>query len=128
MQQEVFFSMQQALNAQAADRCLPHRRARSCQAWSGVLPAARQHDKLCRAPYGPPVIAMLTKKSAQEALLLSPESSSLYVQSSYDSTASVEDDSFVELRLTASCGGVLGRVKVFEDASFSFSPHEVYRA
>ena len=68
---------------------------------------------------------MLRKKSAQEALLFSPENSSLYVQSSYDSTVSIEDDSYVELRLTASCGGVLGRVKVFEDASFSFSPHEV---
>ena len=68
---------------------------------------------------------MLRKKNAQEALLLSPESSSLYAQSSYDSTFSVEDDSYVELRLTASCGGILGRVKIFEDASFSFSPHEV---
>ena len=68
---------------------------------------------------------MLRKKNAQEALLLSPETSSLYAQSSYDSTFSVEDDSFVELRLTASCGGILGRVKIFEDASFSFSPHEV---
>ncbi len=117
--------MQQALNAQAAKRCLPHRRVRSYQAWGGVLPAVRQRDKLCRAPYGPRVIAMLRKKSAQEALLLSPENSSLYVQSSYDSTGSIEDDSYVELRLTASCGGVLGRVKVFEDASFSFLPHEV---
>ena len=68
---------------------------------------------------------MLRKKSAQEALLLSPESSSLNVQSSYDSTGSIEDDSYVELRLTASCGGVLGRVKVFEDASFTFLPHKV---
>ncbi len=68
---------------------------------------------------------MLRKKSAQEALLLSPDSSSLNVQSSYDSTGSNEDDSYVELRLTASCGGVLGRLKVFEDASFSFLPHEV---
>ncbi|KAL0029421.1 hypothetical protein WJX77_006321 [Trebouxia sp. C0004] len=42
---------------------------------------------------------MLRKKSAQDALLLSPENPSF-------------------------CGGVLGRVKVFEDASFSFSPHE----
>ncbi|KAL0044874.1 hypothetical protein WJX82_000765 [Trebouxia sp. C0006] len=67
---------------------------------------------------------MLRKKSAQEALLLSPESSSLNVQSSYDSTGSIEDDIYVELRLTASCGGVLGRVKVFEDASFTFLPHE----
>lgn len=117
--------MQQALNAQAANRCLPHCRARNCQAWSGALPAPRQRDKLCRALHGPRVIAMLRKKSAQEALLLSPESSSLNVQSSYDSTGSIEDDSYVELRLTASCGGVLGRVKVFEDASFTFLPHEV---
>lgn len=117
--------MQQALNAQAAKRCLPHRRARSFQSWSGVLPAARQRDKLCRALYGPRVIAMLRKKSAQEALLLSPDNSSLHVQSSYDSNVSIEDDSYVELRLTASCGGVIGRVKVFEDASFSFLPHEV---
>ena len=120
--------MQQALNAQAADRCLAHRRARKLQAWGGGLPAARHRDKLCRAPYGPRVIAMLRKKSAQEALLLSPENSSLYVQSSYDANVPVEDDSYVKLRLTASCGGVLGRVKVFEDASFSFSPHEVPRA
>ncbi len=124
-QQELCFSMQQASIAQAADRCLPHCRARNCQDWGGVLPAARQRDKLCRAPYGPRVIAMLRKKSAQEALLLSPENSSLHVQSSYDSTGSTEDDSYVELRLTASCGGVLGRVKVLEDASFSFLPHEV---
>jgi len=117
--------MQQALIAQAANRCLPHCRARSCQAWGAVLPAARQREKLCRAPYGPRVIAMLRKKSAQEALLLSPENSSVHVQSSYDSTGSTEDDSYVELRLFASCGGVLGRVKVFEDASFTFLPHEV---
>ncbi len=67
---------------------------------------------------------MLRKRTAQEALLLSPESSSLYAESVV-SNDSVVDDSLVALRLTASCGGVIGRVKIFEDASFSFAPHEV---
>ena len=119
------FSMQHASTIQATHRYLPLNFTREvphcvvrCSAAKLPLPFRRGHRDLR-------VIAMLRKRSAQDALLLSPENSSLYTRSSYDSSISVEDDSYVELRLTASCGGVLGRVKIFEDASFSFSPHEV---
>ena len=117
--------MQHASTVRATHRYLPLKP--SCEAPHCVLrcSAAKLPLSFRRGHRDSRVIAMLRKRSAQDALLLSPENSSLYTRSSYDSSISVEDDSYVELRLTASCGGVLGRVKIFEDASFSFSPHEV---
>ena len=64
-------------------------------------------------------------ESAHEALLSGRGSSDLHSSSYQDSTAPVEDDSYVEMRFTASCNGVLGNAKIFNDASFTFKPHEV---
>ena len=115
--------MRSTVNSRAQKWCAPQASQHRDKAQVCVV---RRRCKHYLVPNAPRVIpAMLRKKNAQEALLLSPENSSLYAQSSYDSTFSVEDDSYVELRLTAICGGILGRVKIFEDASFSFSPHEV---
>ena len=35
----------------------------------------------------------------------------------------VADESFVEMRFTASCEGVLGTAKIYNDGSFTFNSH-----
>lgn len=65
---------------------------------------------------------MLRNASAQEALLLSPELNSSSHQISGDFFA---DESFVELRFTASCEGTLGTAKIYNDGSFTFNSHMV---
>ena len=68
---------------------------------------------------------MLRKRTPQDAPLLDRQGSSLGSQPGVGLSGLNDDDSAVELRLTASCNGALGSVKIYTDASFSFSPHEV---
>ena len=65
---------------------------------------------------------MLRGASAQEALLLSPGLNSSCNQMSGELIA---DESFVAMRFTASCEGVLGTAKIYNDGSFTFNSHTV---
>lgn len=67
---------------------------------------------------------MLRKRTPQDAPLLDRQGSSLGSQPGVGLSGLNDDDRAVELRLTASCNGALGSVKIYTDASFSFSPHE----
>lgn len=59
---------------------------------------------------------MLRKRGVQDALL--PESS-------FGVESSCEDPSEIDLRLSAQCQGLAGKVKVCRDGSFSFKQTEV---
>ena len=68
---------------------------------------------------------MLRKPSAQEALLLSPEHSGGNSSSYQHSSEFNTDESFVEMRFTATCEGALGTAKIYNDGSFTFKSHTV---
>lgn len=65
---------------------------------------------------------MFRKASAQEALLLSPDNA--FNSSSHQISGEfAADESFVEMRFTASCEGVFGTAKIYNDGSFTFNSH-----
>lgn len=68
---------------------------------------------------------MPRKASAQEALLLSPELSGLNSGSHQGFGELLADESFVEMRFTASCEGTFGTAKIYNDGSFTFHSHTV---
>lgn len=66
---------------------------------------------------------MFRKASPQEALLSSPDNAGLDSSSSQMFGEFIADESFVEMRFTASCEGVFGTAKIYNDGSFTFNSH-----
>ena len=66
---------------------------------------------------------MLRETNAQEALLLNPTTSG--ISFGQESAEFLHDESFVEMRFTASGKGALGTAKIYNDGSFSFKSHGV---